>query len=56
MPFASQAQRRYMYARHPAIAKRWRKEHGPQHDLPERTGNRDRRDVMVKRFVRRQRR
>lgn len=26
MPFKSQAQRRYMYAQHPDIAKRWEKE------------------------------
>ena len=36
MPFKSEAQRRFMYARHPAIAKRWRKEHGPQRDIPTR--------------------
>ena len=36
MPFKSDAQRRLMYARHPEIAKRWRKESGPQRDLPER--------------------
>ena len=36
MPFKSDSQRRYMYAKHPKIAKRWRKESGPQKDLPER--------------------
>jgi len=36
MPFKSDAQRKFMYARHPKIAKRWRKEYGPQTDLPER--------------------
>ena len=36
MPFKSDAQRRFMYAKHPAIAKRWRKEYGPQKGLPER--------------------
>ena len=34
MPFKSDAQRKFMYAKHPAIAKRWRKESGPQTDLP----------------------
>ena len=34
MPFKSDAQRAFMYAKHPAIAKRWRKESGPQTDLP----------------------
>lgn len=51
MPFRSDAQRRFMYARHPAIAKRWRKEAGPQRGLPEKTGHKDRRDMMVKHFV-----
>lgn len=36
MPFKSDAQRRFMYAKHPKIAKRWRKEYGPQTNLPER--------------------
>lgn len=36
MPFESDAQRRFMYAKHPKIAKRWREESGPQTDIPER--------------------
>lgn len=36
MPFKSDAQRRFMYSQHPEIAKRWRKEAGPQTDLPAR--------------------
>jgi len=28
MPFRSEKQRRYMYARHPEIAKRWTKKYG----------------------------
>lgn len=39
MPFKSDAQRRFMYSQHPGIAKRWRKESGPQKNLPERVGN-----------------
>jgi len=35
MPFKSDAQRAFMYSQHPEIAKRWRKESGPQTDLPE---------------------
>jgi hypothetical protein len=35
MPFKSDAQRRFMYAKHPGIAKRWRREYGPQTNLPE---------------------
>lgn len=34
MPFKSDAQRAFMYSQHPDIAKRWRKESGPQLDLP----------------------
>jgi hypothetical protein len=36
MPFKSESQRRFMYARHPSIAKRWTKKYGTQEDLPER--------------------
>ena len=28
MPFRSEEQRRFMWAKHPEIAKRWTKEHG----------------------------
>lgn len=56
MPFASQKQRAYMYARHPEIAKRWRRESGPQKGLPEhsagskhsRKGNRRR---LIEQFI-----
>lgn len=34
MPFKSQAQRGFMYAKHPEIAKRWEKE-TPKGKLPE---------------------
>lgn len=34
MPFESDKQRRFMYSQHPEIAKRWRKESGPQTDIP----------------------
>lgn len=34
MPFVSQAQRRYMHAQHPTIAKRWDKEFPNQKGLP----------------------
>lgn len=61
MPFRSQAQRRLMYARHPDIAKRWRREYGPQKGLPERTtkakpkrkGRRggDRRQRLIEQFL-----
>jgi len=35
MPFQSQAQRAYLYANHPAIAKRWSAEYPHQGTLPE---------------------
>ena len=39
MPFSSKAQQRFMFARHPRIAKRWAKEHKKEHtsikSLPE---------------------
>jgi hypothetical protein len=38
MPFRSQAQRRFMFARHPEIAKRWAAEYPNQGKLPERVG------------------
>lgn len=37
MPFESEAQRRFMYANHPAMARRWEK-HTHGKDLPERVG------------------
>ena len=36
MPFKSDAQRKFMYAQHPEIAKKWRKKYGPQRDIPAR--------------------
>jgi hypothetical protein len=35
MPFKSKAQMRFMFARHPEIAKRWTKEYGTPKKLPE---------------------
>lgn len=35
MPFKSQAQRAFMYANHPEIAKRWSAEYPNQGKLPE---------------------
>jgi hypothetical protein len=34
-PFVSDAQRKFLYAKHPGIAKRWSKEYPNQGDLPE---------------------
>lgn len=35
MPFKSKAQQGFMFAKHPAIAKRWAKEYGVPKNLPE---------------------
>ena len=35
MPFQSKAQMRFLYSKHPEIAKRWAKEYGVSKDLPE---------------------
>jgi hypothetical protein len=43
MPFRSKAQARFMFARHPKIAKRWVKESSKKHpikNLPARKGRR----------------
>lgn len=34
MPFQSESQRRFMYAKHPKIVKRWSKEYPNQRNLP----------------------
>lgn len=60
MPFSSQKQRAFMYARHPDIAKRWRAESGPQRGLPERSPSAkprtkrkadDRRQHLIEQFL-----
>ena len=48
MPFKSQAQRSFMYSQHPDIAKRWRKESGPQKGLPEVKGSKKAKDNLKK--------
>ena len=68
MPYVSQRQRRFMKARHPEIAERWREESGPQRDLPERAAKRkkkgkrpprtarnDKRQRLVEQFLNRAR-
>lgn len=34
MPFVSEAQRRFMYLKHPEIAKRWEDKYGTPKNLP----------------------
>lgn len=41
MPFESEAQRRFMFAQHPRIAKRWAKETPKGKDLPEKKTDSD---------------
>jgi hypothetical protein len=48
MPFKSQAQRGFMYAKHPEIAKRWEKE-TPEGKLPEHVSTRSvAKDLLAK--------
>lgn len=35
MPFKSEAQRKFLYARKPEVAKRWAKKYGTPKNLPE---------------------
>lgn len=41
MPFKSQAQRAYLYANHPQIAKRWSEEYPNQGKLPQHVNGRE---------------
>lgn len=36
MPFRSEAQRKFLFAKHPKIAKRWAKKYGIPKNLPKR--------------------
>jgi len=47
MPFKSKAQQRYMFWKHPGIAKRWAEEYGVPDDLPEQKRKRRRRSVEL---------
>lgn len=38
MPFISQSQRRFMFAKHPKIAKQWADKYGVPKGLPEKKG------------------
>lgn len=48
MPFKSDAQRRYMYAKLPKIAARWSKETPKGKDLPEYVNKKKKRPPKVK--------
>jgi len=47
MPYKSDAQRRFMHAQHPAIAKRWDAHTPKGKDLPERVGGQGRKPKGV---------
>lgn len=51
MPFKSQAQRGFMYARHPEIAKRWEKETPHDHKLPEHVGESSMQEIAKQRLA-----
>lgn len=38
MPFRSEAQRKFLWARHPEVAKEWAHKYDTPEDLPERKG------------------
>jgi|WetSurMetagenome_2_1015567.scaffolds.fasta_scaffold210359_2 hypothetical protein len=38
MPFKSQAQRKFMFAKHPKIAHEWSEKYGTPEDMPEHVG------------------
>jgi hypothetical protein len=46
MPFQSKAQRAFMYANHPAIAKRWSAEYPNQGALPDRKKSKKTADAL----------
>lgn len=48
MPFQSKAQMRFMFARHPEIAERWRRRYGTSKGLPERKGRKRLSDLAPK--------
>jgi hypothetical protein len=51
MPFQSEAQRRFMWMKHPEIAKRWAKEYPGQKNLPYHKGSA--KDEAIKRRMKR---
>ena len=47
MPFRSQAQRGYLFAHHPEMAKRWAKETPKRKRLPARVNTHSQRQAMI---------
>ena len=47
MPFKSQAQRSFMYLKHPKVAKEWAKKYGPQKDLPAKADQEEKKSPWV---------
>lgn len=41
MPFQSEAQRRYLWAKHPQLARKWADKYGTPKNLPEHKASRD---------------
>ena len=54
MPFRSEAQRRFLFLKHPKIAKRWRKKYGVSKNLPEKIGN-DEKEYSKSHYAKRKR-
>jgi hypothetical protein len=53
MPFRSEAQRRFMFARHPEIAKRWAQEYPNQGPLPRHAKHKTKHHAQIAKFVKR---
>lgn len=51
MPFRSQAQRRFLFSKHPDIAKRWASEFPNQKRLPERIHSKYKQALAIERAV-----
>lgn len=53
MPYVSDAQRKFMHAKHPALARRWDKKYGGGGKLPEHVSDKDKSDAMKRRLKKR---
>lgn len=47
MPFKSISQRKFLLAKHPSIAEKWRKKYGSGNELPKRVGAMKKKTGMV---------
>jgi hypothetical protein len=52
MPFLSKAQKKWMFANEPEVAKRWAEETPPNKKLPEHVTKKKTRESIIKKLVR----